>query len=229
MAEELAFDEFRGDGRAVHFHIRHHGPLRELVQAAGDEFLAGAVGAGDQDAGVGGGDLVDHVADVPHALGLAHHLLPVDLLLEDLGLGDEVRLVGGVLDGDEDAVQVQGLADEIEGSLLDAVHGGVDVRVARDHHDRGLDAVGDELLEDFGAVHAGHLDVAKNCVILLFLSHLASIGTIFGGIHLVILHLQDLLQGIPDGPLVVNNQNLHTLETFVQISHFFSTFVNLNP
>ena len=199
------------------------------MEAAGDEFLTGAVGAAEQDAGVGGGDLLDHVADVADTPGLAHHLLPIDLLLEDLGLGDEVRLVGGVLEGDQDAVQVQGLADEIEGSLLDAVHGGVDVRVARDHHDRGFDAVGDEFLEDLGAVHAGHLDVAEDRVILLFFSHLASIGTIFGGIHLVILHLQNLLQGIPDGPLVVNNQNLHTLETFVQISHFFSTFVNLNP
>ena len=199
------------------------------MEAAGDEFLAGSVGTGDQDAGVGRGDLFDHVADVADAFGLTHHLLPIDLLLEDLGLGDEVRLVGGVLEGDQDAVQVQGLADEVEGSLLDAVHGGVDVRVAGDHHDRGLDAVGNELLEDFGAVHAGHLDVTEDRVILLFFRHFTRVGAVFGGIHLVILHLQDLLQGIPDGPLVVNNQNLHTLETFVQISHFFSTFVNLNP
>ena len=229
MAEEFAFDEFRGDGGAVHFHVRHHGSLRELVQAAGDEFLAGAVGAGDEDAGVGGGDLVDHVADVPHALGLAHHLLPIDLLLEDLGLGDEVRLVGRVLDGDEDAVQVQGLADEVERALLDAVHGRVDVGVAGDHDDRGLDPVGDELLKDFGTVHPGHLDVAEDGVVLLLFRHFTGVGAVFGRVHLVIFHLQDLLEGVADGAFVVNNQNLHTLETFMQIYGLFYYICKTDP
>ena len=160
-------------------------------------------------------------ADVPHALGLAHHLLPIDLLLEDLGLGDEVRLVGGVLDGDEDAVQVQGLADEVERAFLDAVHGRVDVGVAGDHDDRGLDPVGDELLKDFSTVHPGHLDVAEDGVVLLLFRHFTGVGAVFGRIHLVFFHLQDLLEGVADGTLVVNNQNLHTLETFMQIYGLF--------
>ena len=164
-----------------------------------------------------------------HRLGLADHVGAVDLLLEGLVLRGQADLVRGVLDRDEDAVEVQRLLHEVEGALLDAVHGRVDVGVAGDHDDGGLDAVGDELLKDFGPVHAGHLDVAEDGVVLLLFRHFTGVGAVFGRVHLVIFHLQDLLEGVADGAFVVNNQNLHTLETFMQIYGLFYYICKTDP
>ncbi len=153
---------------------------------------------------------------------LSHHLLAIDLLLEDLGLGDEVGLVRRVLDGDEDPVQVQGFADEIERTLLDAVHGRVDIGVAGDHDHRRLHPVLDEFLEHFRAVHPGHLDIAEDGVVLLFFRHRGGVGAVFGRIHLVSFHLQDLLEGVPDGAFVIDYQNLHTQRNiYANIGTFF--------
>ena len=164
------------------------------MQAAGDQFLAGTVGSGDQDTGVGRGDLPDDVADMLDRLGLADHLLAIDFLLEDLVLLGEVGLVGGVLDGDEDAVEVEGFFDEVEGALVHAFHGRGDVGVAGNHDDRGLDAFFDQLDQDFGALHPGHLDVAENHVIPFFPGQFQTLGAVFGHIDRISFIHQDFFQ-----------------------------------
>ena len=40
----------------------------EVVEGAGDEFLAGSAFAGDEDGYVGGGDLLDEAEDLAHGL-----------------------------------------------------------------------------------------------------------------------------------------------------------------
>ena len=66
--------------------------------------------------------------------GLPYHLLAIDFLFEDAGFLHQGGLVGGVLDGDEYAVEVQGFLYEIESTLLDAVDGGGDVPVPGNHY-----------------------------------------------------------------------------------------------
>ena len=65
VAEELALDELLGDGRAVHVHqgVGRAGAL--AVDGVGHQLLAGAVLAGDEHPGPGGGHTLD---------GLAHGL-----------------------------------------------------------------------------------------------------------------------------------------------------------
>ena len=145
-----------------------------------------------------------------HGLGFPDHLLAVDLLLELAVLLDYADLVGSVLDCDQDPVQVEGLLYEIERAFLDAFHGGFNVAMAGDHYHGGVYAVSYQFLQDFRPIHTRHLDVAENNV-EPFLIHLGECGRpVLGDIHFITLVAQDLFQRIPDGPFVVNNQNLHT-------------------
>ena len=59
MAEELAFEEVLGDGDVISLAAD-----TEAVEGAGDQFLAGAAFAEDQDGGVGGGDVLDEFAQL---------------------------------------------------------------------------------------------------------------------------------------------------------------------
>ena len=64
MAEELAFEEVFGDGGAVDADVISLAADTEAVEGAGDQFLAGAAFAEDQDGGVGGGDVLDEIAQL---------------------------------------------------------------------------------------------------------------------------------------------------------------------
>jgi hypothetical protein len=55
MAEKLAFEQFRRDGRAVHLHEGALAPVAVHVDGARDEFLAGTGFAFNQDRRVGWG------------------------------------------------------------------------------------------------------------------------------------------------------------------------------
>ena len=209
MSEQFAFDEFAGNGGAVHLHERHRAAGTELVEVTRHEFLAGTVGADDQHAGVGGRHLRDHLANVLHRGGIADHVGAVHLLLERLVLGGQHHPVSGVLDRDQDAVQVQRLLDEVEGAQLDAVHGGLDVGVAGNHHHGGVQAHFHEFREHLGAVHPGHLDVAEDDVVFLLFNLLERHEPVFGGIDFVAFVAEDLPQRIADRPLVVYDQNFH--------------------
>ena len=195
------------------------------MQAAGHELLSGAVGAEDEDPGVRSRDLVYHLAYVPHGLGTAHHLLAVDLLLEDPGLRHEVGLVAGVLDRDEYAVEVQRLLDEVEGALLDALHGGVYVSVAGDHHHGGLYPGFHEFAEHLYSVHPGHLYVAEDDVVFFLVSSLEAFFAVLGGLHRIAFVGEDLLQRIADGPFVIDYQYLHNT---ANIGNYFYICLTMN-
>ena len=63
VAEEFAFDQLRGNGRAVDFDEGARSPSALGVEPAGDQLLAGPVLAGDEGTGIEGCDPFD---DLPH-------------------------------------------------------------------------------------------------------------------------------------------------------------------
>ena len=67
-------------------------PVAEAVDGVGDEFLAGAAFALDEDGGAGGGDLLDRVEDLVHGGGIADEALQAEVFL-DLLLELEVLLL----------------------------------------------------------------------------------------------------------------------------------------
>ena len=96
VAEQLALQQARGDGRAVQLDEGAVPPRAQLVQGAGDEFLARARLAANEHRGVGGGDgldLLEHPAqggtvadDLPEVVLGADLLLQVGILLGELVL-----------------------------------------------------------------------------------------------------------------------------------------------
>ena len=87
-----------------------------------------------------------------------------------------------------------------------------------DHDYGGFHAGLDEFGQHFGAIHLRHLDVTENGVVFFLFRLFQALATVFGRIHLVILHLQDLFQRIADGSFVVYDENFHTKNRFMQIS-----------
>ena len=144
------------------------------------------------------------------AFGFADHFLSIDFLFQDLGLADQRGLVRRIFQGDENPVQIQRLLDEVEGPFLDAGNGNIDVRMAGNHDHRAFHSVPQQGFQDFDAVHAGHFDVAENGIEFFLFGFFNAFGAVLGGLDLVLFHLQDFLEGVADGPLVVNNQNSHT-------------------
>ena len=71
VAEQLAGDHARGQGGAVDRHQQVVPARAELVDGPGDQLLAGAGLAEDQDGAVGPGDLLDRQPDRLHRLALA--------------------------------------------------------------------------------------------------------------------------------------------------------------
>ncbi len=75
VAEEFAFDEVFGNGGAIELDERGGGALALAIQGAGDQFLAGAAFAGDEDGGLGAGDFADELAQVFHRGALAEQFV----------------------------------------------------------------------------------------------------------------------------------------------------------
>ena len=209
VPEQFTFDEFRGDGRTVHFDEGGGCPAAVLVQGAGHQFLARAIGSGYQDPCIGGGHPVDHILYLFNGFRFAHHFIATcGLLLEYLDLGGLLSAVHGIADGDQQAVQIQGFLNKVKGPLLDGFHRIVHVSVPRDHDHLGFALLLEKLFQDLQSVHLRHLDIAENDVVSAGPVFLQSLDPVLGQVHRKLLVFQDFLQGIADAPLVVYNQDV---------------------
>ena len=209
MAEEFALDQFARDGGAVHLNKRHRAAAALLVDIPRHEFLSGSVRTGDEHSGRSRCDLGDNLAYMVHRSRVAYHIRAVNLLLEGLVLLGEGDLVGRILDCNQDAVEVKRLLDKVEGALLDAVHGGVDITVAGNHHNGRVDAHLHTLVEDLDTVHLRHLDVAEDYVILLLAHKIEGHKAVFSLVNLIALIREYFGKGIADCAFVVNYKYLH--------------------
>ena len=92
------------------------GALAVVVERVGDQLLAGAVLALDQDVGVAAGDALDQLEHLVHLLALADDVaeaeLVLDLLLEQQVLAEQVAPLDGPLEHREQRVGVDRLLDE---------------------------------------------------------------------------------------------------------------------
>jgi hypothetical protein len=89
VSEEIALDEGRGDGRAVHLHQHRLLAAAARMEGAGDQLLSGAGLARQEHGGIGRGHLVDAPEDAPEGRRHAHRLVRshrrLHLVLEVLG------------------------------------------------------------------------------------------------------------------------------------------------
>lgn len=168
VSEQFAFDQGRGEGGAVD---GEEGLLRAAavnVDAAGDDFLADAAFAEEEDVGGSWGDLAEQVEDVEHAWIAGDHGA-AEARRSLAGRGGRGRLGGFGREGEgaaDETAQLfraaEGFFEVVEGASLHGLDGGSDGAESSDE-DKGSGgpAFVEELL-DFEAVAVGYLEIGND-------------------------------------------------------------------
>jgi hypothetical protein len=179
---------------------------------ARDELLAGAVLAGDEDAGGRRGDaldLFDEGADAGRAAddlvaafdGVAERLAEAGVFVGEVGVFERV------LEEEEHAVGVERLLEEVVGAGLGGFDGRLDRAVAGDHDDRGARVELAQAPEGVEAVHPGHLDVEEDEVRAEAVVLRDAFGGARGGADLVAFVLEELAECGADAGFVVDDED----------------------
>jgi len=203
-------DEALGDGRAVEGDEGARGARARAVYEAGEEFLARAVLARDEDAGLRGGGLEGEAFYVGHGRRRAHELLfggELGSALQGLVLGLEGGELEGVPHRGQEALDGQGLLDEIEGTELHGPDRHVYGAVAREHDDGELRLALLDLPERLEAAHARQPDVEEERVDLFAVESLEADDGVLGDDGPVALVLQDAAHRASDAGFVVYHEN----------------------
>ena len=212
VPEQLTLNKFRRNSCTVHLNKAHTAATTQLVQVAGYQLLTRTVRSGNQHPRIGRRHFGNDIPDMHHRRRSTYHIHPVNLLLQSLVLGGKRRSLSRVLDGNQQSLKVKRLLHKVKCPLLDALHSRRDVPVAGDHHHSRVKVHLHKLLEHLNPVHTGHLDVAENHIESLFFNRLQGTETILCLRNLITFVHQNLPEGIPDGPIVINYQNLHTIK-----------------
>ena len=139
------------------------------VEGAGDDLLADAALAGDEDARVRGPGPPDLLAQARHRGALAEERLlllqplplPRDLAGEDVPLAGEAAPLERLLERQEDPLERERLLEEVVGAALHGLDGRLHRAVPRDHEDGQVVAARADLVEDGEAVDVGEPDVEE--------------------------------------------------------------------
>ena len=136
-AEQFLLHALRRHGGGAQDDEGTIGPLRQGMERAGGEFLAGAHVAGDQHAAVGRRDLLERLAQLAHRRGVAEQFgIGSGATLQFLVLALEPRGFERPADDQDQPVGLERLLDIVIGAALDGRDGGFDIAVARDDDDR---------------------------------------------------------------------------------------------
>ena len=211
VAEQLRLDQVLRDRGAVDLDERPLRPLAVVVDRVRDQLLAGAVLPLDQDVGVAAGDALHQLEHFVHLLALADDVaeaeLPLELLLEQQVLADQVAPLDRALEHGEEGVGLDRLLDEAVRPRLHRLHGLRHAAVARDHDDFGVGMRLLELAEEFQPVDVRQHHVGDDDVGLPGLEDLLAAGADHRGPDLVALVLEQDLQPLDHGGLIVDREH----------------------
>ena len=171
VAEERGFEQVRRDGAGVDGDEGLVAARRVGVDGLGDELLAGAALALDQNGGAAGSDLRDEVEEAQHRLALADDVFEVVALLQGaLELDD---LFFGAVAGDgganvgEQLLVVPRLLDEVFRAGADGVDYVADRAEGGDHDDRKVGLHLDDAGQQVDAALAGKREVEQQQIVLV--------------------------------------------------------------
>ncbi len=136
-AEEFFFHALGRHGGGAQDDERTTSALGHGMQAARRKLLAGAHGAGDQDAAIGGRDLLQGLAQLAHGHRRAQQFdIGAGAALEFLILAPQPRCFERPPDDQNEPVGIEGLLDIVIGAALDGRDGRFDIAVAGNDDDR---------------------------------------------------------------------------------------------
>ena len=211
VAEKLAFNQVFRHGGAIDPDERGGGPGALPVKRPRHQFLARPALPGDQDGGLGAGDLADQQPQLFHRLAFAQQLVPgfillrvaevlvdLDQLVEVLRfLEDHLQLVGGI-----------GLEHVVEGPVAHALHRRFHRAESGDDDDQRLLGMGLQFQQKLRAFAVGQADIQENEVEGVAIHQLAHTREGAAGGHLVTVLAQLLFQVAADNRIVLHYNNL---------------------
>jgi hypothetical protein len=211
VAEQGGFQQVRRQRTAVDGHEHPLAARRVGVDGLGDEFLAGAGIAGDQDGRAAGGDLGHQVQLLDHALALADDIGEAVALLQGaLEVGILVFQAPGrdhAIDFDDELFVVPGLGEVVVGAQLEGLDGGFHRAVGGDHENGRLAVVRAHVLKHLHAGTVGHHQIEKHQVVAVRFHAAEPFGGVGGALHRVAGVAQKHLQAFANIRLVIDYQN----------------------
>ena len=209
VAEELALEQLVGDRGAVEGDERP-AAIGMVMDRAGDELLAGAGLALDQDRGVGRRHATDHLVDLLHGGGAADDelLALLELAPQALEVVRQTTELERAVDQHGDLIQVEGLRQVVVRAAL----GGLDRvghRVLRGHDDdQRVDLLLARLGEDVEPRYVRHADVEEGNVVGLAPQGIQGLAAAADGGDFVTLLAARALEDPADRLFVVRDQDM---------------------
>jgi hypothetical protein len=221
VAEELRLDQVLGNGGAVDLDERPLGALAVVMQRVGDELLARAILTLNEDVRIAPGDALHELEHLVHLLALADDVaepeLPLELLLEQQVLADEIAPLDRALEHGEQRVGLDRLLDEAVSAGLHGLDRLRHASVAGDDDDFRVRMNLLELAQELQAVGVRQQHVRDDDVRLPGLEDLLAAGADHRGANLVPLVLEQDLEPLDHRRLVVDRQ--HAVSLFRSHKH----------
>src|SRR3974390_237661 len=165
MAENFAFNESLRDGRAIDGDERPALAGAKRVDGARNQFLAGAAVSRNQYGGGAGRNHFDETEDLLHDLRGADQGAQYAHVAQAAATGLEFAFgaaqAGCVLQNVAQSSRVDGLLDEVEGTVLHGGHSGVNAAERGQQDHSNLLWGRSDLFQKLHAVHARHLEVGE--------------------------------------------------------------------
>ncbi|MCG3148042.1 MAG: hypothetical protein PCFJNLEI_01484 [Verrucomicrobiae bacterium] len=215
VTKEFAFKEGFGDGGAVDDDEGLVGPVAVLVDGAGNEFLAGAGFAADEDGDRLVGDAADFFVDALHGPAVADDGLA--------GRGGGAKFDGGghaalAVNGFDNEGDEVGCGERFEDVFVGAEFGGFDGglgRVMRGHEDDREARLGDMKFANqgqtglgVGAGRAGELEVGEDDVEFVLPGGGEAGGGVAGSLDGVAVEFERPFEGTGETGVVVNDEDV---------------------
>jgi hypothetical protein len=138
------------------------------VDRAGDDLLARAALAGDDDARVRGRDLLDELGDPLHRGAGADHVRARregrEAPPEQLDLAHRLLLLERALEHDAEPRHLERLLDEVVGPFLDGLDRVLDRAAPGEEHDRAVGQLGAQRAQEPEPVHPRHHEIGEDDV-----------------------------------------------------------------
>ncbi len=218
VAKELRLEQRIGERRAAQLDERALGAPAHPVDGLGQEVLAGAAVAGQEDGAPALGHLLRTVEGGPHRRVIAddaergHDAGAARGF--GLGLLEEPGPLHRATQRVEERLDVDRLLDEVVGAALHRVDRGVDRRIGGHHHDPGRGGGGAHVVEEGQAVEARHPEIGEHDRRLHGADQLESAEGVLRGDDLVALSTQQPGQRRAGPRLVVDDQDAPERRSF---------------
>jgi len=182
------------------------------VDGLGDHFLAGATFALNQNRGAAGRHLRHQIENLQHNLALAHYVAEVVALLEgalelQVFFFGFVAGNGGAYIGQQFFV-VPGLLDKVFRAGANGLDDVVHCAVGGDHDNRQLGMALLDLRQQLEAALAGQRQVQQHQVEAVLIENPQPLNAVAGHFCCVPFKLEQHIERLTDGNLIVNDQNM---------------------